>query len=70
MNYIYLQQSLAKKLNVDDRVTFIKSFSDDERAYLLRHSTVLLYTPANEHFGIVPVESMFVLQMFFLKKNL
>jgi alpha-1,3/alpha-1,6-mannosyltransferase len=49
---------LATKLGVAERVTMVRSFSDDERSYLLRHATALLYTPPNEHFGIVPVESM------------
>lgn len=30
-----------------------------ERSQLLRHSQCLLYTPENEHFGIVPVEAMY-----------
>lgn len=45
--------------NISNRVCFVKSFSDDERTFLFRHATVLLYTPPNEHFGIVPVEAMF-----------
>ena len=27
---------------------------------LLRNTNILLYTPANEHFGIVPVEAMYL----------
>ena len=30
-----------------------------ERCSLLKHSLCLLYTPENEHFGIVPVEAMY-----------
>ena len=51
--------ALATELGVRDRVTLVRSFSDDERAYLLAHAALLFYTPPNEHFGIVPLESMF-----------
>lgn len=27
---------------------------------LLEHTKILLYTPQNEHFGIVPVEAMYM----------
>jgi alpha-1,3/alpha-1,6-mannosyltransferase len=33
-------------------------FSDDEKLALLHGCDCLLYTPANEHFGIVPLEAM------------
>jgi alpha-1,3/alpha-1,6-mannosyltransferase len=49
----------AKQLGVDERVTFVRSFSDDERAFLLQNASLLLYTPPNEHFGIVPLEAMY-----------
>lgn len=49
----------AAELGVAERVTFVRSFSDDERAYLLQSATLLLYTPPNEHFGIVPLEAMY-----------
>jgi len=42
------------------QVLFILNFTTTQRSYLLRspHTLALLYTPANEHFGIVPVEAM------------
>ena len=40
------------------RVTFIRSFSDAEKSALLAASSAVVYTPANEHFGIVPLECM------------
>ncbi len=40
-------------------VTFLRSISNEERIVLLKDSAVLLYTPANEHFGIVPLEGMY-----------
>ncbi|RCN32054.1 glycosyltransferase, group 1 family protein, partial [Ancylostoma caninum] len=42
------------------QVTFLRSPSDEEKITLLRRSRAVLYTPHNEHFGIVPVESMYV----------
>lgn len=39
-------------------VTFIRSCSDAQKAYLLRATSAVLYTPSNEHFGIVPLEAM------------
>ena len=38
---------------------FMRSFSDSERSALLHRATAVVYTPANEHFGIVPVEAMY-----------
>jgi glycosyltransferase involved in cell wall biosynthesis len=39
-------------------VVFRTSISTQERLELLRCATALLYTPDNEHFGIVPLEAM------------
>lgn len=43
---------------VSDEVVFRTSVSDSERAALLTQAQALLYTPQNEHFGIVPLEAM------------
>lgn len=42
------------------QVIFLRNISDDEKLALLRssNSLALLYTPPNEHFGIVPLEAM------------
>lgn len=40
-------------------VVFLCSFTTAQRTYLLREAQVLLYTPTNEHFGIVPIEAMY-----------
>ena len=48
----------AKENNLTDHVTFVRSFSDKERVAFLKYSTCLLYTPSNEHFGLVPIEAM------------
>jgi alpha-1,3/alpha-1,6-mannosyltransferase len=50
--------ALAKKLGITERVCFLRSISNDQRLLILKSTQVLLYTPENEHFGIVPVEAM------------
>lgn len=50
-------QSLAKQLNLS--VDFRCSISDAERSELLHTARVVVYTPSNEHFGIVPLEAMY-----------
>ena len=44
----------------DPDILFLLNFTTAQRAALLTASSTLalLYTPANEHFGIVPVEAM------------
>lgn len=41
-------------------VRFLRSISNEERLTLLEYTDVLTYTPENEHFGIVPVEAMYM----------
>mmetsp|Transcript_11684 Transcript_11684/g.17701 ORF Transcript_11684/g.17701 Transcript_11684/m.17701 type:complete len:461 (-) Transcript_11684:88-1470(-) len=43
---------------IEKNVVFRRSIDDEERDQLLTHSTAILYTPSNEHFGIVPIEAM------------
>jgi alpha-1,3/alpha-1,6-mannosyltransferase len=40
-------------------VVFLRSFSQIQRSLLLDQCCCVLYTPENEHFGIVPVEAMY-----------
>lgn len=42
------------------QVVFLLNFTTAQRSYLLRspETLALLYTPSNEHFGIVPLEAM------------
>lgn len=57
----YLELSaLAEDLKVSDRVTFLRSFSDQEKVGLLSVCSALLYTPSGEHFGICPLEAMYM----------
>ncbi len=51
--------ALAAELDLDAHVTFLRSFSDADKVALLRGAHALLYTPAHEHFGIVPLEAMY-----------
>ena len=44
--------------NDSGQVWLLPSFSDVQRAALLAAATAVLYTPVNEHFGIVPLEAM------------
>lgn len=61
-NKEYYQElkALVKSLGLEDHVSFLKSVSDAQKRTLLTHSTCLLYTPDREHFGIVPVEAMYL----------
>ena len=48
------------KLGLTDCVTFLRSISHETKLYLLKRSSLLLYTPEKEHFGIVPLEAMYM----------
>eukprot|EP00977_Amphora_coffeiformis_P006029 scaffold1294_cov167-Amphora_coffeaeformis.AAC.10 len=49
----------VKDYGLQDVVTFRQSISDSERKELLRTALCVVYTPSNEHFGIVPLEAMY-----------
>lgn len=51
---------ISKELKIHDKVTFLKSPTDKVKVALLRAAECLLYTPDKEHFGIVPIEAMYV----------
>lgn len=53
-------RQLVRDVDLEKRVSFIRSFSDAQKRTLLKYSTCLLYTPDKEHFGIVPIESMYM----------
>jgi alpha-1,3/alpha-1,6-mannosyltransferase len=46
------------QVEVGDSVTFVRSFTDAQKRTLLEACSAVLYTPTNEHFGIVPLECM------------
>ncbi|KAL8165795.1 UNVERIFIED_CONTAM: Alpha-1,3-mannosyltransferase-like protein [Gekko kuhli] len=60
MEYYEELKLAAKKLNISEQVTFLRSFSDEQKVTLLSNCTCVLYTPSNEHFGIVPLEAMYM----------
>lgn len=49
----------TNSVSSDIDVIFILNFNTSLRNYLLYNSIALLYTPINEHFGIVPIEAMY-----------
>ncbi|GAV56939.1 LOW QUALITY PROTEIN: Glycos_transf_1 domain-containing protein/Glyco_trans_4_4 domain-containing protein [Cephalotus follicularis] len=59
-NVEYLEElkSLAEREGVSHQIKFITSCSTDERNALLSQCLCVIYTPKDEHFGIVPLEAM------------
>lgn len=51
----YIDNDDKKKMNV----FFLKNISNKERSILYRTANLVIYTPKNEHFGIVPIEAMY-----------
>jgi alpha-1,3/alpha-1,6-mannosyltransferase len=51
-------QKVVQQGNVQDKIEYKLSFSDAEKLELLSSCTAVVYTPENEHFGIVPIEAM------------
>lgn len=59
MEHFIELSDLVVELDLEDKVTFLKSPSDLEKVSLLFNCKALIYTPSNEHFGIVPLEAMY-----------
>lgn len=51
-------EHLAISLGIQGHVSLIQNVSESSRRALLRGALAVLYTPACEHFGIVPLEAM------------
>lgn len=51
-------KTLVQELGIEEVVYFMTSFSDAEKKLLLAMCSAIIYTPENEHFGIVPLEAM------------
>lgn len=49
---------LRQPFDDDSQVLFLPSVSSQTKTSLIHHALILLYTPPNEHFGIVPLEAM------------
>ncbi|CAI5455557.1 unnamed protein product [Caenorhabditis angaria] len=56
--YYELLQKMTEDLDVTDVVTFIPSPTDKAKFQLYKQCDSALYTPPNEHFGIVPIEAL------------
>jgi len=56
--YFFKLVELCDAKNLTTKVTFLKSPSDNLKADLLLACDCLIYSPVNEHFGIVPLEAM------------
>lgn len=50
--------SLATERDLLQSISFLKSPTDEQKRTLFHCCTAVLYTPSNEHFGIVPLEAM------------
>lgn len=50
---------IADELQVAEKVFFLRSLSDVDKVSVLKHCSIVFYTPTNEHFGIVPLEAMY-----------
>lgn len=53
-------EQLVDELKVKTNCTMLQSPSDKLKLWLFKRSNAILYTPSNEHFGIVPVEAMYM----------
>lgn len=53
-------EKLADDLDIKEKCTFLRSPNDKFKLWLLKRCDALLYTPSNEHFGIVPIEAMYM----------
>lgn len=51
---------LADKLKISTKCSFLRSPSNKFKLWLIKRCNALVYTPANEHFGIVPLEAMYL----------
>ena len=60
VEYAVELKTLAKKLGVQDEVIFMRNINHECRLSLLENCICVCYTPQNEHFGIVPIEVMYV----------
>ena len=59
VEYFNELQVLADQLGLNSNlITFVRSFSDQEKLEYLSKAHCILYTPRFEHFGIVPLEAM------------
>jgi glycosyltransferase involved in cell wall biosynthesis len=51
-------RGLVRKAGLETRVELRRNVSEEERRWLFSCACAVVYTPAFEHFGIVPLEAM------------
>ena len=56
--YLSTLRQLTKELDATDKIEFVVSPSDEAMSDLFRRASFCLFTPLNEDWGIVPLESM------------
>lgn len=56
--YYELLMKQCKQLHLEDMIEFIRDPNDAEKFELYRKCDSVIYTPPNEHFGIVPIEAL------------
>lgn len=59
IEYFEELNKLADELELSNSVLFLRSPPDFIKSLLLDYCDCVLYTPENEHFGIVPIEAMY-----------
>lgn len=52
--------NMSNELNISGKVTILRSPNDKFKLWLIKRCEALIYTPSNEHFGIVPLEAMYL----------
>ncbi|KAH9424239.1 Alpha-1,3-mannosyltransferase-like protein [Dermatophagoides pteronyssinus] len=60
LEYAEELNQLAKRLRIKPHVTFMKNLTNEQKQFLFQRCTAVIYTPENEHFGIVPLEAMYM----------
>jgi len=65
-NGLFLDNDFIQK---QKSVYFVMKFPDCWKIELLRECSAVLYTPPNEHFGIVPLEAMLALRPVIAQKS-
>lgn len=55
---LHVLETCVERLHLEDHVVFIRSLPDAQRLELLSRCFCVVYTPENEHFGLVPLEAM------------
>ncbi|KAL5109643.1 Alpha-13/16-mannosyltransferase ALG2 [Taenia crassiceps] len=53
-------KQLLKDLKISEQAVLLRSVPSSTKSLLIAASSALIYTPAFEHFGIVPIEAMYL----------